>query len=236
MRTLLILLAFMVSCGSLPSGDRGEQGDHTTIYNGKGEPTDVIGGDGDIYINDETGDLYKKFDHAWIKQSNFIGPSGSQGDKGEQGKQGEQGEQGVQGAVGDTGEQGVQGDKGEQGDMGTSMKVSTIIECTDLIPNYTTHRIRYKYVEFSTGDVFVTAILHDDEYQTGSASNWWADSQSEADTGVIKIYTDRQLNDDWAEWVFSVNTSTLDFTIDYKDTVDGDQNYTLSDKCTKTAI
>jgi hypothetical protein len=230
MRILPILLALTVSCGTEETprdGSPGEKGDHTTIYNGKGLPTDVIGGDGDIYIDDETGDLYKKHDHAWIKQTNIMGPTGSQGEQGEKGDKGEPGEVGATGAAGSA---------GEQGSSGTNMRVSTIIECTDLVPNYTTHRIRYKYVEFSTGDVFVTAILHDDEYETGSTSNWWADSQTEADTGVIKIYTDRQLNDDWAEWTFSVNTSTLDFTIDYKDTVDGDQNYTLSDKCTKTAI
>jgi len=73
---------------------------------------------GDFYLRNDTWDIYRATNGAWIKQCNIRGEKGDKGDKGDQGIQGEQGIQGIQGEKGDQGIQGVQGEKGDQGIQG----------------------------------------------------------------------------------------------------------------------
>ena len=54
---------------------------------GATNPTQEVGNSGDVYLNTESGDLFKKED-AWILVSNLKGPQGEQGIQGEQGTPG----------------------------------------------------------------------------------------------------------------------------------------------------
>jgi hypothetical protein len=88
-----------------------------TIIFGNGVPLNTLGNDGDIYIDQLTGNVYKKITGAWVLQTNIIGP---------QGPQGIQGIQGVQGPTGPTGPQGVNGLQGIQGATGATGAASTV--------------------------------------------------------------------------------------------------------------
>lgn len=89
-----------------------------TFLNGNGAPSAGLGDNQNFYIDDLTGDLYRKTNDAWSVIGNMKGPKGGKGDKGDVGDQGPQGIQGEQGAQGIQGEQGLKGDKGDQGDPG----------------------------------------------------------------------------------------------------------------------
>lgn len=111
-------------------------------HSGTGVPNDTIGADGDYYLEDATGDVYRKAGGAWAAVSNLVGPPGPAGSDGSpgasayelavaqgftgtesewlaslQGPQGEQGPQGIQG------EQGPQGDQGERNPAGATTYV-----------------------------------------------------------------------------------------------------------------
>lgn len=88
---------------------------------GFGEPISSEGNNGDMYLDNITGDVYQKTDGSWALETNIIGVDGQQGEQGVQGIQGIPGVQGDKGDLGDQGIQGVQGlqgDKGDQGDQG----------------------------------------------------------------------------------------------------------------------
>lgn len=87
--------------------------------NGTGAPgNEVVGENGDYYLDNEAWGVYFKEDNAWNQITNIKGAKGDKGDKGDQGIQGEQGIQGIQGEKGDQGLQGIQGEKGDQGIQG----------------------------------------------------------------------------------------------------------------------
>lgn len=206
-------------------GEKGDTGDTgaTGDIGGQGPKGDTgaagqDGGQGEPGPKGDTGD------------TGAVGPTGPAGPQGEQGEQGPKGSKGNKGSKGDTGEQ------GPQGVAGTNMTVSKIYNCSVLIPNYTSYRVRYHLTVFSTGDTFASAVMHDDEYMVGSNSRWYASSQSSAETSPINIYRDKQANDDWARFEFSINKSELDLNINYYDTVDGNEAYISVDVCTEESL
>ncbi|MBD3241296.1 MAG: hypothetical protein GF331_11970 [Chitinivibrionales bacterium] len=111
-------------------------------HSGIGAPNETLGADRDYYLEDATGDVYRKAEGAWAVVTNLVGPRGPAGSDGSpgasayelavaqgftgtesewlaslQGPQGEQGPQGIQG------EQGPQGDQGERGPAGATTYV-----------------------------------------------------------------------------------------------------------------
>lgn len=81
-------------------GGGGGGGGGVNFLSGTTDPTSDIGADGDVYLNTNSGDLFKKEGGEWGFLMNLVGPQGPQGEQGPQGPQGEQGEQGPQGPAG----------------------------------------------------------------------------------------------------------------------------------------
>lgn len=78
--------------------------------NGTGTPSnEVIGENGDYYLDNEGWGVYFKEGNTWNPITNIKGVKGDKGEKGDQGIQGEKGDQGIQGV------QGIQGEKGDTG-------------------------------------------------------------------------------------------------------------------------
>lgn len=57
-------------------------------FNGTGAPTSTLGGDGDYYLENATGDVYAKTGGVWNSAGNIEGPRGPAGPQGEQGPEG----------------------------------------------------------------------------------------------------------------------------------------------------
>lgn len=62
-----------------PMGAKGEDG--ATWHNGPGEPVEGFGGQGDYYLDNDTGDYYHK-DGTWNRVGSLKGPKGDKGAKG----------------------------------------------------------------------------------------------------------------------------------------------------------
>jgi hypothetical protein len=63
-----------------PAGFQGIQGDQGySMLSGAGAPSVMLGVDNDQYINNTTGELFKKIAGAWVFQASLIGPSFSIG-------------------------------------------------------------------------------------------------------------------------------------------------------------
>lgn len=61
-----------------PKGDPGDDGySGFDFLTGNGAPGSSIGQDGDVYLDNITGDFYKKVSGSWSKQTNLKGPMGS---------------------------------------------------------------------------------------------------------------------------------------------------------------
>ncbi|WP_051681317.1 collagen-like protein [Virgibacillus alimentarius] len=104
----------------------------------EGEPSADAGKNGDVYLNATNGDLYKKSNDKWSKESNLKGDKGEKGDPGTDGKDGEKGDPGADGKDGksayqvavDNGFEGTEeewlaslkGPKGDTGDTGPAGK------------------------------------------------------------------------------------------------------------------
>jgi len=103
-----------------PTGVSGKDG--KTIWNGTGDPENIWGQPGDIYINSKTFTLYgpKNLDGTWPAGVTLIGPKGDQGLTGPPGV-GETGARGPAGATGSTGAAStVAGPAGAAGTNGTN--------------------------------------------------------------------------------------------------------------------
>lgn len=131
-------------------------------------------------------------------------------------KHGEQGQQGVDGV------DGVAGSDGARGKKGTDMTIDRTISCVDNVPNYSGVKFTLVASVFSTGDVYYTMTMYDDETTFGSGTSW---------NSPVKIFRDKQLNDDWATFSFSIDLSNLDYNVFYQDPVDGDETVTVSNIC-----
>lgn len=96
-------------------GDQGNTGADGAIVTdgdilfGTGAPSDGLGNDGDIYINDANNDLYEKVSGHWTLRTNIKGQKGDKGDKGDTGDAGAGGAQGIQGIQGTPGTTGADG-------------------------------------------------------------------------------------------------------------------------------
>jgi hypothetical protein len=158
-----------------------------------------------------------------------TGAAGNDGSRGEPGVQGAEGLAGPQGPQGEAGETGAQGEAGAQGDVGTAMRVVSRTTCTTLVPNFNAVKVQYVLTAFSTEDAFVQFRTFDDDREFGGGSDFQA---GEVADGKIVWYYDKQQNDDWGEFEFSVDED-LEFTIEYRDPVDADEAYILPDVCEK---
>ena len=56
--------------------------DNNQIFTGAGIPLSVLGKDGDLYLDIDSGDVYHKINSVWVVQTNMIGPSGPSGPSG----------------------------------------------------------------------------------------------------------------------------------------------------------
>src|SRR5690606_40131997 len=52
------------------------------------DPTSADGQPGDVWLNSDSGDLFKNENGTWNLKGNLMGPQGPQGPRGEQGPQG----------------------------------------------------------------------------------------------------------------------------------------------------
>ncbi|VJF71413.1 G5 domain family [Streptococcus pneumoniae] len=60
--------------------------DGKEVLNGKVDPKENQGKDGDTFVNTETGDVFVKNNGNWDKEGNIKGPKGDKGERGEDGK------------------------------------------------------------------------------------------------------------------------------------------------------
>ena len=74
-----------------PPGPPGPPG--SQIITGSSTPTSSLGNSGDVYIQINTGDVYKKTGNTWNLIGNIKGPPGQPGQQGPAGQQGERGTQ-----------------------------------------------------------------------------------------------------------------------------------------------
>ena len=79
-----------ISTFSITNGKNGKDGkdgvDGSTIHNGNGEPNTALGNIGDCYINNSTGELYKKLnENTWTYIITLKGKDGKDGKDGERG-------------------------------------------------------------------------------------------------------------------------------------------------------
>lgn len=80
-----------------PQGVKGENGtDGNKWIHGNGTPNESIGSEGDIYLDIDNGDVYRK-DGSWKKVTNIHGENGANGENGKDGEDGENGSSGTNG-------------------------------------------------------------------------------------------------------------------------------------------
>ena len=94
----------------VPIGDEGTPG--SQIYCGSGVPPNLLGIDGDYYLDIDTDNLYQKINGTWGIKTNLKGAIGAPGIDGNDGNQGAQGDPGVAGSAGSNGSNGTNGDDG----------------------------------------------------------------------------------------------------------------------------
>jgi hypothetical protein len=96
--------------------------DGTMWFNGTSVPSPSLGVNGDLYLNTNTNNIYKKVSGTWKIITNIKGDKGDEGVKGDTGATGDMGAIGPMGPRGITGETGVgiKGDKGDRGDVGAT--------------------------------------------------------------------------------------------------------------------
>lgn len=112
-------------------------GSAMNFLNGSGAPTADLGNNGDVYLNADNGDLYKRENSSWSIIANLKGAKGDRGEAGARGSDGSDGQDGADGKsayqiwldAGNTGTEqdflnslrgakGAKGDKGDKGDTG----------------------------------------------------------------------------------------------------------------------
>lgn len=102
-----------------PSGLNGVDGrdgtDGRSLLFDAGPPADAVGGDGDLYLDTDSYDLWGRRGGEWALAGNLEGPRGAHGLPGPPGPQGEEG---VPGPIGPQGPAGPQGERGEPGPIG----------------------------------------------------------------------------------------------------------------------
>ncbi len=96
-----------------PPGPAGSPGSQILV--GTGSPNSSLGSSNDFYLDNSTGNYYKKISGTWAGQGNLRGPTGPQGEIGPTGPQGPRGFNGTNGTQGPPGPQGLPGMIGPPG-------------------------------------------------------------------------------------------------------------------------
>ncbi|WP_027833819.1 tail fiber domain-containing protein [Maritalea myrionectae] len=151
-----------------------------TFLDGDGAPSAGLGDNQNLYIDNLTGDLYRKSNDAWSLIGNMKGPKGDKGDKGDIGDQGPQGIQGPEGPQGIQGEQGPQGPKGDPGDMSGSNNLSELTDAGLARTNLELNNIKTLpngFIGFGGQDAvaafdFYNADLWNNPMRFGNGSQW----------------------------------------------------------------
>jgi hypothetical protein len=100
-------------------GLQGFQGNDGSVWlSDSGVPDNLLGKDGDYYLDTDNGDVYIKDSGTWNLETNITGPQGQQGNQGLRGLQGFQGIVGIDGSQGFQGNIGQDGIQGPQGNIG----------------------------------------------------------------------------------------------------------------------
>ena len=87
---------------------------------------------------------------------------------------------------------------------------------------------------FDNGDVYASAQIYDDEDEYGGGSRYYHSSHADYDEAPITMFFDKQQNDNFGTYSIGAERDTLDYTVGYKDSTDGDESYDVSGKCVKT--
>lgn len=100
----------------LPIGGSGNGGGGGGVrfLAGSGEPTGADGMPGDVYLDTDSGDLYRNSNGSWDLLMGLVGPAG---DTGPQGPAGDTGPEGPQGPAGTNGSDGAQGPPGQDAEI-----------------------------------------------------------------------------------------------------------------------
>lgn len=107
-----------------------------TWFNGDGAPDADLGSNGDLYLDNTTGDVYNKKGTTWEKVMNIKGAQGPKGEKGDQGDKGDKGDPGEQGPIGKSGsmwytDEGTpSADLGQEGDLYLNTKNDDVYKKT----------------------------------------------------------------------------------------------------------
>lgn len=149
------------------------------------------------------------------------GPKGDTGDAGPPGPQGEAGINGTNGEAGPKGDTGDAGPVGPQGEAGTSDYITSSISCNGVLntagfSSITSMDFSYTVDTFSTGDVYVSAVMADGAIGS-SVSEYYAPTQGGHAYGKVSIVFDIAPPYDYGFWTLSMDRSTVFGTIVYTD-------------------
>lgn len=167
--------------------------------NGTGAPgNEVVGENGDYYLDNEGWGVYFKEGNAWNLTTNIKGAKGDKGEKGDQGIQGEQGIQGIQGEKGNAGE------KGDKGDTGAPITVADYYDFTydATVTGYTkidTRKYKGNLNPRSAVDIPQFGAIAEEVYgHTATAANLFSMDYTDSE-GETNGY-----------WIFKTDTGTWD--------------------------
>jgi hypothetical protein len=153
-----------------PTGSTGATGPTgatgSNWYTGSGAPSNLLGSDGDLYLDGDTGDVYEKSGGIWNIQYNIKGPTGSTGATGETGSTGSTG---PTGQIGSTGPIGPTGETGATGPMGAP----TPLGYADLTKFSTTQNLSsggIAPVRFDTDNLIDTGIFATGDFTNSGAT------------------------------------------------------------------
>lgn len=199
--------------------------------NGTGAPgNEVVGENGDYYLDNEGWGVYFKEGNAWNLTTNIKGAKGDKGEKGDQGIQGEQGIQGIQGEKGNAGE------KGDKGDTGAPITVADYYDFTydATVTGYTkvdTRKYKGNLNPRSAVDIPQFGAIAEEVYgHTATAANLFSvdytDSEGETN-GYWVFKTDAGTWDSMKVTGSAGSLSTL-LQNTYDDTSSTDKTYTVN--------
>ncbi|WP_218831745.1 hypothetical protein [Shouchella clausii] len=124
------------SGNAVPAGSSGGGGNGgMRFHTGEGAPEETLGQPGDVYLDNDSGDLYLNQNGTWNKQVNLKGPKGDRGEIGPTGKEGPEGPRGPAGKEGPRGPEGPQGPPGEVTKAELDAAVQSLQEQIDALKN-----------------------------------------------------------------------------------------------------
>jgi hypothetical protein len=181
-----------------PQGERGSD-----WLTGSGAPVDDGQRlDGDMYLDDETGDIWQYEDGTWtVTATNIEGPPGADstvpGPKGDKGDTGDQGVPGAPGADSTVpGPKGDKGDKGDTGDQGVPGPPGPVPEAPNDGKIYGRKNLSWQEVVAGGGGTG-SVIVSDTPPATPATANqtlWW-----ESDSGAMFLDYDDGNTRQWVQ-------------------------------------